>query len=58
MKKSKMQVRFHNPNTAEATADYLLRLFIEVNRQKAEQAVAAARSQGGTAKPPPNLPER
>ena len=43
-----MQVRFHNPNTAEATADYLLRLFIEVNRQKAEQAVAAARSQGGT----------
>ncbi len=29
MKKQKLNYRFHNPNTAEVTADYILKVFIE-----------------------------
>ena len=29
MKKRKLNYRFHNPNTAEVTADYLLKILIE-----------------------------
>ena len=31
MKKRKLNYRFHNPNTAEVTADYLLKILIEAN---------------------------
>ena len=31
MKKQKLNYRFHNPNTAEVTADYILKVFIEAN---------------------------
>ena len=34
MKKQKLNYRFHNPNTAEVTADYILKVFIEVNAKK------------------------
>ncbi len=34
MKKQKLNHRFHNPNTAEVTADYILKIFIEVNGEK------------------------
>lgn len=37
MKKQKLNYRFHNPNTAEVTADYILKVFIEVNSKKVEQ---------------------
>jgi hypothetical protein len=37
--KTKLNYRFHNPNTAEASAEYLLRLFIEANADKVEEAV-------------------
>jgi len=40
--KSKLNFRFHNPNTAEATADYILKIFIEANREKVEQAMQTA----------------
>jgi len=40
--KRKLNYRFHNPNTAEATADYLVKLFIEANRGKVERAILAA----------------
>lgn len=39
MKKKKLNYRFHNPNTAEATADILLKVFIEANFKKVEKAV-------------------
>lgn len=39
MKKKKLNYRFHNPNTAEATADILLKVFIEANSKKVEKAV-------------------
>ena len=42
MKQPKLNYRFHNPNTVEATADILLELFIEANREKAEDAIRQA----------------
>ncbi|MDO5424033.1 MAG: hypothetical protein Q4F41_09935 [Eubacteriales bacterium] len=35
--KTKLNYRFHNPNTPEATADYILKIFIEVNKKKIDQ---------------------
>lgn len=42
MAKQKLNFRFHNPNTAEATADYILKMFIEANKEKVEQAMQDA----------------
>lgn len=42
MKKRKLEYHFHNPNTAEETADYILKVFIEVNKKKVEEAVKMA----------------
>lgn len=42
MKKHKLNYQFHNPNTAEATADILLKVFIEANAKKVEMAVQEA----------------
>ncbi len=39
IKKSKLNYRFHNPNPADVTADYILKVFIEVNEKKVEQAI-------------------
>lgn len=39
MKKQKLNYRFHNPNTAEVTADYILKVFIEVNAKKVERVM-------------------
>ena len=38
----KLNYRFHNPNTAEVTADYLLKILIEANASKVEQAIQEA----------------
>ena len=48
MKKQKLNYRFHNPNTAEVTADYILKVFIEVNAKKVERVIqeVAERSLG------------
>ncbi len=40
MAKKRLNFRFHNPNTAEVTAEYILKMFIEANREKVEQAIA------------------
>lgn len=40
--KRKLNYRFHNPNTAEVTADYLLKILIEANASKVEQAIQEA----------------
>lgn len=42
MKKQKLNHRFHNPNTAEVTVDYILKRFIEVNGEKVVQAMQKA----------------
>ena len=42
MKKQKLNYRFHNPNTAEVTADYILKVFIEANMKKVERAMQEA----------------
>lgn len=39
MKRQKLNYRFHNPNTAEVTADYILKLFIEVNAKKVDRVM-------------------
>lgn len=39
MKKRKLNYRFHNPNTAAAAADYILKILIEANTAKVESAI-------------------
>ncbi len=39
MKKRKLNYRFHNPNTTEAAADYILKILIEANTEKVERAI-------------------
>lgn len=42
VKKRKLEYHFHNRNTAEETADYILKVFMEVNKRKVEEAVRVA----------------
>ena len=42
MKRTKLNYRFHNPNSAEDTADFLCKLLIEANVGKVERAIEAA----------------
>ena len=49
MKERKLNYRFHNPNPAAVTADYILKVLIEANTGKADAAIrnaAAAISDG------------
>ena len=39
LKRTKINYRFHNPNSAEDTADFLCKLLIEVNAVKVEMAI-------------------
>lgn len=41
MKERKLNYRFHNPNPTAATADYLLKIFMEANQKKVQLAVQA-----------------
>ena len=40
--RKKINYRFHNPNTVETTADYILKVFMEVNEKKVERAMQEA----------------
>ena len=42
MKQRKLNYRFHNPNSAEDTADFLCKLLIEANAGKVERALQEA----------------
>ena len=42
MKLRKLNYRFHNPNSAEDTADFLCKLLIEANAGKVERAIEEA----------------
>ena len=44
MKQRKLNYRFHNPNSAEDTANYLVKILIEVNATKVERAIEEATS--------------
>lgn len=44
MKQRKLNYRFHDPNPAAVTADYILKIFIEANAGKAEAAIQKAAS--------------
>lgn len=45
MRTRKLNYRFHNPNPAGVTADYILKVFMEVNEKKVEQAIKTAADQ-------------
>lgn len=38
-KKTKLNFRFHNPNTVEETIDYIEKIFIEVNKAKMDKVL-------------------
>lgn len=42
MKQKKLNYRFHNPNSAEDTADFLCKILIEANAGKVERAIEEA----------------
>ena len=42
LKQRKLNYRFHNPNSAEDTADFLCKLLIEANTGKVERAIEEA----------------
>ena len=44
MKQRKLNYRFHNPNSAEDTADFLCKLLVEANAGKVERAIEEAAS--------------
>lgn len=44
MKQRKLNYRFHNPNSAEDTADFLCKLLTEANKGKVERAIEEAAS--------------
>lgn len=46
--KKKLNYRFHNPNSAEDTADFLCKLLVEVNQDKVEKAIQKAAELGET----------
>lgn len=45
VQRQKLNYRFHNPNPADVTADYILKVFMEVNEKKVEQAIQTAAEQ-------------
>ena len=42
MKERKLNYRFHNPNPAAITADYILKIFLEVDLKKVQFAIQTA----------------
>ena len=42
MKKTKLNIRFHNPNTAEETVQYIAKIFVAVGVQRLEKEVESA----------------
>ena len=44
LKQRKLNYRFHNPNSAEDTANYLVEILIEANVRKVERAIEEAAS--------------
>ena len=47
LKRPKLTYTFHNPNTVEATADFLVKLFVEVNQPKLEEILRRVQEESG-----------
>lgn len=45
MKERKLNYRFHNPNTAAVTADYILKILIDANSEKVEKVIRTTMDQ-------------
>ena len=45
-KKNKLNFRFHNPNTPEATADYIVQIFVAANTGRVEKVLNQNASKG------------
>jgi len=59
VKKRKLNYRIHNPNPADASADYILKVLVEANAAKVEQAIQkAADSLPDTERKPDYIEER
>lgn len=43
MKTGKLNIRFHNPNSAEVSSDYILKVLIDANIPKADSAIREAK---------------
>ena len=43
MKKTKLNYRFHNPNTDEVMANYLCKILVQANAEKARRVIEAAK---------------
>ena len=39
MKRKKLEFRIHNPNTAEATAEYIAQVIVEANQTRIERYI-------------------
>lgn len=39
MKKTKLNIRFHNPNTEEETIQYIAKIFVEIGVQRLEKEI-------------------
>lgn len=42
MAKQKLNYRFHNPNTVEETAAYIINILIEANKEKVARIIKSA----------------
>lgn len=42
MKKTKLNIRFHNPNTEEETTQYIAKVFVEVGVQRLKKEIESA----------------
>lgn len=56
-KKHTLHYAFHNPNTPAKTADFLLKLFLEVDQKKIDDALQRANESQEAAQPQDNIPE-
>lgn len=50
MKRQQLIYRFHDPNPPEVTAEFLFKLFFEINKPKVDAAINAAREQAAREK--------
>ena len=59
MKQKKLNYRFHNPNSATDSADFLFKILIEANTGKVERAIkeAVLQEERGHKKYSPPSPE-
>ena len=56
MKQRKLNYRFHNPNPIGTAANYILKVLIEANASKAEQAIQQAAGKSSSLKQSENAP--